>query len=709
MTLAPLNRLAQLASQRSDVVIAAFMLLAVVMMIMPLPTGLVDVLIAFNMAFSLLILVVAFYVARSVDFSALPPIILLSTLFRLSLSITTTRLILLDGDAGEIVAAFGEFVIAGEVVIGLVVFLIITVAQFLVITKGAERVAEVAARFTLDAMPGKQMSIDNDLRNGDIEPQEARFRRGRLERESQLYGAMDGAMKFVKGDAIASLVILFVNLFGGLAIGMVKRDMAFGDAVHTYSLLTVGDGLIAQIPALLIAVAAGIVVTRVASEDDRDLGTEIVTQLGANQRALALTSLILLGMAFIPGFPAPVFLVIAAILGGAAFAMHRRTQASSVAAETINAQALQPVSSTPEVDSDEQDDRPLRVVLWVSETLRQACTLAQLRERAEDVRQDLILELGIQFPAVGVRVDKQAAAERFSIDLEGVRVSGSALPLGHVLALDEAVHLQLLGVDFQPGTALQRKRDTLWVKAEQCEALEQAGIGYLHMDQAIAEYLRLTLRRYAGDFLGIQETRALLTQMEGEYPELVKEALRTTPIQRVAEIFRRLLDEGIAVRNLRALLEALVEWGPRDLELHVISEHARSALARHICHQHADAHRVICAYVLDRPLEDAMRQALRRTEPGRAAGLPEDLTRAVVERVRREFDGMSGDLDAVVMASADLRRYLRQMLVRHDLDVPVLSYQDLTREYTLQSLAAIGLPEGAPGRLQGSAERALAQ
>ena len=267
MNLAPLNRLAVLASKRSDVVIAAFMMLAVVMMIIPLPTIMVDALIAVNIAFSLLVLIVAFYVSRSVDFSALPPIILLSTLLRLSLSITTTRLILLQGDAGEIVAAFGEFVIAGEVVIGLVVFLIITVAQFLVITKGAERVAEVAARFTLDAMPGKQMSIDNDLRNGDIEPQEAKRRRSLLERESQLYGAMDGAMKFVKGDAIASLVILFVNLLGGMAIGMAKRGLSFSEASHTYSLLTVGDGLIAQIPALLIAVAAGIVVTRVASDD----------------------------------------------------------------------------------------------------------------------------------------------------------------------------------------------------------------------------------------------------------------------------------------------------------------------------------------------------------------------------------------------------------------------------------------------------------
>ena len=292
MVLNRLNSLAQMASKRSDIIIVAFMLMAIVMMIIPLPTWLVDALIGLNISLSILILIVAFYISHSVEFSALPPLILLSTLFRLSLSITTTRLILLDGDAGHIVKAFGDFVIAGQVVVGLVVFLIITVAQFVVITKGAERVAEVAARFTLDAMPGKQMSIDNDLRNGDIDQSEARRRRSRLERESQMFGAMDGAMKFVKGDAIAGLVILSVNLLGGIMIGMLERDMAFGDAVHTYSLLTVGDGLIAQIPALLISVAAGTVVTRVNSDGVKgNLGTEILVQLGASHRALTLTGL----------------------------------------------------------------------------------------------------------------------------------------------------------------------------------------------------------------------------------------------------------------------------------------------------------------------------------------------------------------------------------------------------------------------------------
>jgi len=707
MILAPLNRLAHQASQRSDVVIAAFMMLAVVMMIIPLPTVMVDVLIAINIAFSLLVLIVAFYVSRSVDFSALPPIILLSTLLRLSLSITTTRLILLQGDAGEIVAAFGEFVIAGEVVIGLVVFLIITVAQFLVITKGAERVAEVAARFTLDAMPGKQMSIDNDLRNGDIEPLEAKRRRSTLERESQLYGAMDGAMKFVKGDAIASLVILFVNLLGGMAIGMAKRGLSFSEASHTYSLLTVGDGLIAQIPALLIAVAAGIVVTRVSSEDDRDLGSEIVGQLGANQRALTLTAVILLAVAFIPGFPAAVFVAIAAVLGAAAFALHRRAARADTHDRRVATEALT-TQVAPEPAGHSAPAPARRIMLMVGETLGQHLTLGELGEHAEDARQDVMQQLAIELPGVGVGIRAELGGEQFAVHLEGVPISSGTLPSTHVLLRDDPLHLQLLSLDAEPGMALGDAAQTLWVEARHRPTLEQAGVGFQDLAQALGGHLREVLQRYAGDFVGIQETRRLLDRLETEYPELVREALRHTPLQRVAEILRRLLDERIALGNLRGLLEALVEWGPRDLELHVLSEHVRSAVARQICHQYADPQRMIAAFVLARPLEDALRQALRRADSARGASLPEALSQPLISQLRQAFESAARDLQVVLMVSTDLRRYLRQLLVRNDLEVPVLSYQDLTREFTLHTLRSLNLPGSAPAALASPTSGALA-
>ncbi|WP_413043710.1 type III secretion system export apparatus subunit SctV [Pseudomonas sp. YJ42] len=695
MTLAPLNRLAQLAAGRSDVVIAAFMLLAVAMMIMPLPTWLVDLLIGINIAFSLLILVVAFYLTRAVDFSALPPVILLSTLFRLALSITTTRLILLEGDAGEIVQAFGEFVIAGEVLIGLVVFLIITVAQFLVITKGSERVAEVAARFTLDAMPGKQMSIDNDLRNGDIDQQEARTRRSRLERESQLYGAMDGAMKFVKGDAIAGLVILFVNLFGGWMIGMLKRGMPFDEALHTYSLLTVGDGLIAQIPALLIAVAAGTVVTRVASEDERDLGTEIVGQLGANSRALGLTAVILGGMAIVPGFPAPVFLALSAILGAFAYRLARRERPVQAAgADPVLESLIATPPAEPQVGPAlvESDDRNCRVTLWLGAALERDLVLDAVRAQAGEARQQVMDELGIELPRVGVRCDPSAAQGRIGVDIDGVPIAEASVAPGCLQVLDDTVTLSLAGFDAQYLPPLIGRRETLWVERGARTALNEAGVACRGIDEALGAYLAHTLRRYAAEFLGIQETRQLLSRMEAEYPELVKEAQRVVSLQRTSEVFRRLLDEGIALRNLRGVLEALVEWGGRDLEIHVLSEHVRAALSRQICHRHADGNRVIAAFTLTRPLEEAIRQALRRSD--RAQALPEALSRGVLSQLQGHYDGLSGNLEPVLMTSPDLRRYLRQLVVRQGLDIAVLSFQDLTREFFVQPLAPVELPRG---------------
>jgi type III secretion protein V len=314
-----LARILAFISRRGDLVVGILVLVAVVMMIIPLPTALVDVLITSNIAASVLILLTALYITRPIEFSSLPSVILVATLFRLAITITTARLVLLQADAGEIVNAFGSFVIGSNIAVGLVMFLIITVAQFVVITKGSERVAEVAARFSLDALPGKQMSIDSDLRNGDINQAEARRLRRALERESHLYGAMDGAAKFVKGDAIASLIVVLVNLLGGLAVGTLQHGMSLMAATETYSRLTVGDGLVAQIPALLVSVAAGTVVTRVGSDERSDLGTDIVSQLVNNARALGLAAGVMLGLAFIPGFPPSGFLLLAALFVAAAY------------------------------------------------------------------------------------------------------------------------------------------------------------------------------------------------------------------------------------------------------------------------------------------------------------------------------------------------------------------------------------------------------
>ncbi|MCE8020385.1 type III secretion system export apparatus subunit SctV [Halomonas sp. MCCC 1A11036] len=716
--LAKLNLVAQRAAQRSDIVIALFTVLAVIMMIIPLPTALVDALIGINIGFSLLILVVAFYISHPVEYSSLPPIILLATLFRLALSITTTRLILLEGDAGQIVSAFGHFVIAGEVVIGLVVFLIITVAQFLVITKGAERVAEVAARFILDAMPGKQMSIDNDLRNGDIDQEEARGRRRRLEQESQLYGAMDGAMKFVKGDAIAGLVILCVNLIGGLSLGMVKRGMSFGEAVNTYSLLTVGDGLVAQIPALLIAVGAGTVVTRVSSNTGHsgDLGSEIVGQLGRNSRALGLTAVILFFVAFIPGFASGVFLALAAGLGFAAFVIRRRerqlvAQAGGNASPALampagatpvgSSAAPQPEVSPPPAPHEPEASAPTpgtdgvhRVRLSLAAPLADELPQETLRWELDAARRRAGETLGVEMPGVGLRVDPALEAQHFAIELDEVPIMQGELPAGRVLLDDDPVHLELLEVEAAEHPLPLNRQPGQWVAVGECERLDEAGIGYLKADQVLCRCLERTLTRYAGEFVGIQETRALLSRMEQDYAELVSEAVRVVSLQKIADILRRLVDEGIPLRALRTILEAIVTWGPQEASVTRLTERIRAALSRQICHRFARADRVLPAWVVSRQVEEAIRATQRNSDGApRSGSVPATLSRSLNRWFQQRLEALDRDVSPVVVVSADVRSVLQQWVRRHELDLPVIAWTEIASEFSLQSLAQVRLSQ----------------
>ncbi|WP_222909969.1 type III secretion system export apparatus subunit SctV [Pseudomonas sp. DNDY-54] len=689
--MARLNALARMAAQRTDVVIVAFMLMAIAMMIIPLPTYLVDTLIAINIALSMLVLIVAFYISSPVELSTLPPLILLSTLFRLSLSITTTRLILLQGDAGNIVEAFGNFVIAGELVVGMVIFLIITIAQFIVITKGAERVAEVAARFTLDAMPGKQMSIDNDLRNGDIDQHEARRRRSNLQRESQLFGAMDGSMKFVKGDAIAALVILFVNLIGGLTIGMLKRDMSFAEAAQVYSLLTVGDGLVAQIPALLIALAAGTVVTRVSSgEGGADLGSEIIGQIASGQRALSLTAVILVAMAFVPGFPATVFIGLALLLGGIAYLIRRNEQRQAVAqaqaSESSEAEVPAPPAETPSAAPENS-----RVLLKIGPGLGQSIALHPFQQRLEALRNELHAELGIEFPLPAVHLVPSDAAHSFRIELEGIPLETGELSPDRLLYQDDPLHLELLDVQrYEAGSPLTSGPATWIARAEQ-PGLDEAGIGYLLPEEVLTTLLGRTLRRHAGDFLGIQETRQLLARMEEEYPELVTEAVRVLPVQRLAEALRGLVREGVSIRNSRALLEAMVEWNGKDREgdAQALIEHLRRSLARQISHQHADGNRVISAFVIGSRSLGKLLDGVRDQDGARGSAKARELFRRLLRELRQCCEALPEPRQAVLVVHPELRPFLARICAREELELAVLSFTELAAGYNLQAIKVI--------------------
>ena len=697
------NRLARALvylSGRSDLIVAILMLVAIIMIIIPLPTWLVDGLIAINISVSMLVLLVVFYIARPVEFSSFPSVILIATLFRLAITITTSRLILLQADAGEIVSAFGNFVIGGDIAVGLVVFLIITVAQFVVITKGGERVAEVAARFSLDAMPGKQMAIDNDLRSGDIDQAEAnRLRRG-LERESHLFGAMDGAMKFVKGDAIASILVILVNLIGGMIVGSLKHGMTIGTAAETYALLSVGDGLVAQIPSLFVSVAAGVLVTRVSS--DSDMGTEIAGQLFVEPRALVMGSVILVGMAFVPGFPSVAFLILAAILGATGYFTGRRRAAQEAAARNAPVKraagaAAGTAAQPSQVGSTAQDPAKLAgppasdaaLVVWISSELASAVPPEGFAELTDQARAELLNDLGIEIPSIALEVDPTLAHDRFRIDLEGTPVIEGIVPPQGLLVDDEPAHLELLEIPYRQETPLINYRPALWVERSHAETLSQAGVAFALPAQILAKCLIQMLYRRAGSFVGIQETRKLLTKIQTNYADLVKEAEKIAPLQKLAEILRRLVDENVPVRNMRAILEAVVEWGQREQNVVLLVEYVRVALGRQICFRCADRDRVIAAYMLERSVEDMLRSAQRQTAAGTYMNLTEEAVQPLIDEIARALAEAAPGTNPVVLTSMDVRRVTRHLLTRSNIYVPVMSYQELAPEFNVQPLGSL--------------------
>ncbi|MGI9498680.1 MAG: FHIPEP family type III secretion protein, partial [Geminicoccaceae bacterium] len=484
---------------RQDLMLVVLMVMTIVMMILPLPTVVIDVLLATNIALTVLLMMVGIYLRDPVEFSTLPSVILISTVFRLSLSISTTRLILVQADAGKIVSTFGEFVISGNLIVGLVVFLIITVVQFVVITKGSERVAEVSARFTLDALPGRQMSIDADLRNGDIDQGEAKRRRQMLQKESQLYGAMDGAMKFVKGDAIAGLVIIAVNLLGGVMVGTLQHGMSLGEALQVFALLTVGDGLVAQIPALFMSITAGTIVTRVTTEETTNLGSDIAGQLVHNPRTLRLAAIVLFGLGLVPGFPTAIFWTIAALLGGTGILFYIRDKKQTEEEDArLAEEALKAVDSPASLPSQEV------VGLGLSSDLFQVVEATGFDARLQRLRKALYDQLGLPFPEISVLRDDQLGKGRYQVKLDDVPMDDGALRMGMLLLCDEPDHLELADVPGEAGGPFIERADTIWIEERHKPTLEEAGIGHMDVIECLTACVRHTLTRYASQFIGVQ-------------------------------------------------------------------------------------------------------------------------------------------------------------------------------------------------------------
>lgn len=680
----------KIIGQRQDLALVGVLVMAITMMIMPMPSFVADILIGMNLSISVLLLMVAVYIGTPLELAALPGVILVSTVFRLSIEVAVTRMILNDANAGEIVATFGEFVLGGNIIVGLVVFLIITTVQFIVITKGTERVAEVGARFTLDAMPGKQMSIDSDLRSGDIDQAEARKRRHNVASESALHGAMDGAMKFVKGDSIAGLVIIMVNLVGGITIGAGQRGMPIGQALETYSLLTVGDALISQIPALLISLSAAMVVTRVGGQGV-DLGRDMVSQLMQDKRALRVAALVLLGMALVPGFPKPVFLIISFIFLCAsgfrpAQLLNRKKNSDT------DSQNLEPTIIPPETDKPASSvimpSIPSVIALCLSPELSEKIPQDRLSYLVQAVSDQVSAELGISIPGAQIVVRDYLKGHKYVVELEEVPIEENEIQTDRILLKDDPVHLDLAGVEAEKGAPFLGRESSFWVDAQKEEILRQAGIGFMDAPMIIAARMRQIFRRYASRFVGLQETRQILTRMEVQYSDLVRETLKLLTVQRLSEVLRRLIDEQVSIRNLRLILETLIEYSEQEKTPSALCEYVRRALGRQICYHYANAQKIILAYVLTNDTENV----LRRSSQDGGQSMPNSFMEKLVGCFAERYSPLLiAENQPIIVVSQDLRRSVREIMIQNQLDVAVISYRELVVEFPVHPLGPIGM------------------
>jgi len=690
-----LNNMQKL-TKRGDLMIAFLLMSVIFMMILPLPTFLVDVLIGLNMAISVILLMMAVYMRTPLEFATFPSVLLITTIFRLALSITTTRLILLDADAGAIVETFGDFVVQGNLVVGLVIFLIITIVQFLVITKGSERVAEVSARFTLDGMPGKQMSIDSDMRAGVIDMEEARKRRQIGEKESQLFGSMDGAMKFVKGDAIAGLIIIVVNIIGGVSIGVFQLGMDASNALTTYSILTVGDGLVAQIPALMIAVASGIIVTRVTTEESKDLGTDISVQLMQKPGALMIGGLLLLGFAMIPGFPTFTFLALAVLFGGGGFLLKKMgDKRTALTAEGASAGGYdfaggQNSSNPSEVMKKPGFQLTVPIIVEIYDGAKQDLNVSTLNDEITHIRGALYLDLGVPFPGIQLRYSNHLEEGEYKILLHEVPVAAGRIMPEHVLVVNQEDQLELLGIKRHEAEQFLPVGKPYWVSQNSVDEMTSVGVNFMSIPKVVTYHLSFVLKKYAEDFVGIQETKQLLSDMEEKFGELVKEVQRLLPTQKIAEIFQRLVSEDISIRNLRVILEALVEWAQKEKETVLLTEYIRSNLKRYISYKYSNGQNILAAYLLDQDLEDAIRSGIRQTSAGSYLALDPILTNKIVQMITQTVGDLSrSTYKPVLVTSMDVRRYVRKMIEQDIYALPVLSYQEITQDITVQPIKRI--------------------
>ena len=688
--------------QYADIGIALMLVLIVGMMIIPMPTMLLDVLLALNITFGVVVLLSTFYVRQALEIAAFPTILLIATLFRLALNVSTTRLVLLQGFAGDVINAFGNFVVGGNYVVGGVVFLILVVIQFLVITKGAERVAEVAARFTLDAMPGKQMAIDADLNAGMIDEQEARKRRSNIQREADFYGAMDGASKFVKGDAIAGLIITVINILGGIAIGVFQRDMPLEQALGTYSLLTVGDGLVAQIPALLLSTATGIIVTRAAGESD--LGRDMVASLTRNHRPLYIGSGLLFALAVVPGLPTLPFGLLGVGLALMAYGIQReghvqemggghRGGAPSGGPSGGGAPAGAPAPAAP---TSPENVLPLLTVdpmeVEIGYALIPLVDPSQggdMLERIGTIRRQMAMDLGLVVPPIRIRDNIQLKPTEYILRVKGSEVGRGELLPDHYLAMNTSGSDDVLvGI---PTTEPAFGLPAVWVSSELREQAE--GMGYTVVDcpSVLATHLSEVIKRYGADLLTRQEVQKLLDLVKDNSPAVVSELTAALNLGEIQKVLQNLVREQVSIRDLVSIFETLADHGRFTRSVDYLTERTREALARTITFRLQDREGGLAVQTLSPRWEQRIKDTLQGDLlQGWQLGLPPQEIQALIQAVSASAEQMAlGGLTPVLLVHPDVRLIVRRILESALPQVFVISYNEIAPGAQLKSLGMV--------------------
>lgn len=674
-----MNKLLQFFQLRGDVLVAVAVVAILGVMILPIPVLLLDILLSFSISLAIVIIVTGIYIKKPLDFSVFPSILLITTLYRLSLNIAATRVILLRGHegvdaAGEVIKAFGNFVVGGNYAVGFVVFLILVIVNFVVITKGSGRIAEVAARFTLDAMPGKQMAIDADLNSGLIDETEARKRRSVISREADFYGAMDGASKFVRGDAIAGLIITGINIIGGLVIGLVQKGMPISEAAKTYTVLTIGDGLVSQIPALLISTAAGIVITRAGTESD--LGKDITKQLLINPKALATASGIMVVLGLVPGLPHLPFFLLSAASGGLAFVFSR-----PVAAEEKDP-AAEVSPSEPAIET-YIDIEPLTFEIGYGLIPLVESGRAELLNKVKAMRRQLAAEIGFVVPSIHIKDNLQLRPHEYSFLIRGIEVGRGEIMMGYYLAVASGDVDKIEGVPTkEPAFGLP----ALWITEGVVEKAQSAG--YMVVDPAtvIATHLTELLKTYSSEILTRNEVQNLLDNVSKNYPKIVDELVPSQlTLGTVQRVLQNLLRERVPINDLVTILETLLDYAPATKDAEVLTEYVRQGLSRFITRQYKAADGVLYVMTLDPGIESSLLQAV---EAGGAIG-PDVMSRLLRAIENAITEGKFKGSQPIIICSSQVRRFLRKITERLLPSLVILSTAEITPSVKIRSAGVL--------------------